>query len=142
MPLHRSIKYLWASPASLIGLVLAGVASLLGVRLAVVSGVVEVTLNPRRGRLQALSRHIPFAAITFGHVVIAVSDEDQTSLRCHERAHVAQYEVWGPLFLLAYPAESALQLLLGRRAYLDNRFELQARRKATLAARSAALTDA
>jgi hypothetical protein len=42
--------------------------------------------------------------------------------------HVAQFERWGLLFLLAYPGESLLQLLRGRRPYLDNRFEVEARR--------------
>ena len=71
-----------------------------------------------------------FSAITFGHVVLAASEQDQNHLRSHERAHVKQYERWGPLFLLAYPAESAMQLLRGRRPYLDNRFEVQAREQA------------
>jgi hypothetical protein len=34
------------------------------------------------------------------------------------------------LLLLAYPAESLLQFVLGRRPYEDNRFERQARRRA------------
>jgi hypothetical protein len=58
---------------------------------------------------------------------------EQEHHRLHEQVHVEQYERWGALFLLAYPAESLLQLSLGRRAYWDNRFEVQAR---SLAARS------
>jgi len=60
-------------------------------------------------------------------VVIAATPGDQDRLRAHERVHVRQYERWGALLLLAYPAESFWQLLLGRRPYLDNRFEVQAR---------------
>ena len=36
---------------------------------------------------------------------------------------MAQYERWGPLFLLAYPAASAWAWLRGRRPYRDNAFE-------------------
>ena len=51
-------------------------------------------------------------------------------LRAHEHAHVRQYEQWGIFFLLAYPAASVWQWLRGRRAYVDNWFEVQARRSA------------
>ena len=51
--------------------------------------------------------------------------------RISERAHVRQYELWGAFFLLAYPAASFWQLLQGRRAYFDNWFEVQARKKAS-----------
>jgi hypothetical protein len=44
---------------------------------------------------------------------VATSDAQQDRLRVHERAHVAQYEAWGALFLLAYPAECLIQLLRG-----------------------------
>jgi hypothetical protein len=118
------LKVLWASPASALGLV-AGVALwVLGAKVQLRDGVVEVTLAgaPRRRRL--------FAALTLGHVVLAASAADQARLRAHERAHVAQFETWGPLLLLAYPTESLLQFVLGRRPYEDNRFERQARRRA------------
>lgn len=124
------MKYLWAGPASLLGLVLAAMAAPFGAALRLRSGVLEVTLAPRRS-VQALRvPFLPFVAITLGHVVVARTARDQHRLRAHERVHVAQYERWGPLFLLAYPAESARQLLLGRRPYVDNRFECEARRLA------------
>jgi len=124
------LKYLWAAPATLLGLVLAAAATPFGAALKVRAGVLEVTLAPRRGARSHRALMLPFVAVTLGHVVIARTTTDQHRLRAHERVHVAQYERWGPLFLLAYPAESALQLFLGRRPYLDNRFELQARRLA------------
>ena len=46
--------------------------------------------------------------------------------RDHEHVHVRQYETWGPLFLPAYVASSAWQLVCGRRCYRDNWFERQA----------------
>lgn len=125
----KVLRYAWAAPATLLGLLLAGPALAVGAaRIAVHTGVLEVTLVGRRWRARRLSRHLPFVAITFGHVVIAQSARTQRRVRAHERVHVAQYERLGPLFLLAYPLESLLQLLCGRRPYLDNRFEREARR--------------
>ena len=121
------VKYIWASPATAFGICAGCVAVLLGATVIIFHGVVEISLRPRSTRVtQALAR-LPYAAITFGHVVIAQSEECQSLLRTHERVHVAQYEKWGPLFFIAYPLESALQWLWGRHPYLDNRFEVSAR---------------
>jgi hypothetical protein len=123
----RVLKYIWALPASLVGAAFACVATLLGASWRWHSGVAEVTLLHRPAAAPALARWFPFSAITFGHVVLALTEKDHAALRAHERVHVAQYERWGGLFLLAYPAESVIQLLRGRRPYLDNRFEVAAR---------------
>jgi len=94
-----------------------------GARLRRVGGVLEITAlrHPLRHRW-------PFAAITFGHVVIATHDHAMRQLRAHERVHVRQCERWGPLFLPAYLLAGAWQWLRGREAYRDNPFEVEARR--------------
>ena len=120
-------KYIWASPASAVGICAACIANVAGAEVKRVSGVLEVSLVPRSAMLCKAVRCLPFTAITLGHVVLACSSQDQAALRQHERVHVAQYELWGPLFLLAYPLESLFQWVRGRRAYLDNRFEIAAR---------------
>ncbi len=74
---------------------------------------------------------LPITAITFGHVVLAVTHAHQDRLRVHERAHVAQYETWGALFFVAYPLSSLHQALIGRRPYFDNWFEVKARDRET-----------
>lgn len=122
-----AFKYIWASPASALGIGAALLAGVVGVKIKRVSGVLEVSLAPRRAVLCKAAACLPFAAITLGHVVIACSAEEQAAHRQHERVHVAQYELWGPFFLLAYPLESIYQLLSGRRPYQDNRFETAAR---------------
>ena len=127
MPITTAFKYVWASPASALGVCAACIASVAGAELKRTSGVLEVSLMPRSAMLCTAVACLPFAAITFGHVVIAFSAQHQAELRQHERVHVAQYELWGPLFLLAYPLESLFQWVRGRRAYLDNRFEIAAR---------------
>ena len=91
-----------------------------------VGGTLEVALSsvqPARG----LVRRLPFNAITFGHLIAAVDAAELERLRAHERVHVAQYERWGVLFFVAYPLASLGPWLRGGRAYLDNRFEVQAR---------------
>ena len=123
----NACKYIWASPASAIGVCAACFASLVGAEVKRVSGVLEVSLAPRSRLLCKAVACLPFAAITFGHIVIARSAQEQAALRQHERVHVAQYELWGPLFLAAYPLESLFQFLRGRQPYQDNRFEVAAR---------------
>jgi hypothetical protein len=132
MPVPSLLRKAWAAPASALGLAVVALLLPLGAKLRLRKGVLEVCLHGPGSSHNARKpgRRLPFAAITFGHVVIAASEADQDRLRLHERVHVEQYERWGALFLLAYPSESLLQHLLGRRAYLDNRFEVQARSRA------------
>jgi hypothetical protein len=119
---HSVLAYAWAAPCSALGLILALPMLITGARLQPQHGVLEVAW--RHGR--TLSGW-PFVAITFGHVVLGRSHAELARLRAHEHAHVRQYERWGALFLLLYPASSLWQWLRGRRAYLDNVFEVDAR---------------
>jgi hypothetical protein len=94
------VAYAWASPNSLIGLVIAGSMILLGAR-------------ARR-------------AMTLGHVILGIDEAALEQSRSHEHVHVRQYEQWGPFFLPAYVLSSLWQLACGRRCYRDNWFERQA----------------
>jgi hypothetical protein len=60
-------------------------------------------------------------------VILGVDRATLAAVRAHEQVHVRQYERWGVLFVPAYLASSAVQLLRGGRPYLDNRFEREAR---------------
>jgi hypothetical protein len=119
----RFFRYLWASPTTLVGLVVV-VALVRRGRAAVVDGVIEAH-SPTLGR--ALARLTPLAggaaAITLGHVVIGRNARALEMTRAHERAHVRQYEVWGPFFVPAYLLAGLYELLRGRHPYLDNYFE-------------------
>jgi hypothetical protein len=143
MAATRTLAYLWAAPCSALGLAAALVVWPLGARFAWHRGVLEVACRAapaRHGRSGHVS--LPFGAITLGHVVLASDPQQMQLLREHERAHVAQYEHWGALFLLAYPLSSVLQWLRGRRPYFDNHFEVQARAVEVRAAQSRARADA
>jgi hypothetical protein len=132
----RVLRYVWASPCSLLGLLLAVIAGLFGARWRAVEGTLEVAMAPRKP--PGSPWWLPFRAITLGHVILGAHPAELARLRVHERAHVLQYETWGPVFLLAYPADSLWQWLRGRRPYADNRFEVAAR-QAESAARLAQL---
>jgi hypothetical protein len=117
--------YVWAAPASLVGLALA---LLVGARLRIVDGVAEA----HGSRLAWALRHlVPIdggaAALTLGHVVLARDESALVRTRRHERAHVRQFERWGAGFFPAYAAASLWAALRGGHYYFDNRFESAAR---------------
>jgi len=123
-PAARLLRYLWAAPYTVPGLLLGAVAVLFGARASRRQGVVEVC----GGRIGAvLGRSwLGFSAMTLGHVILAVDRSALEQLRLHEQVHVRQYEGWGPLFVPAYLLASLVQLLRGRHPYRDNPFERQA----------------
>jgi hypothetical protein len=123
--LLRLSRYIWTSPCSIVGLA-AGICLLAaGGTARIHSGVVEV--SAQRTEPKETSR---FGAITLGHVILGRNRDTLDHLRAHELEHVRQYELWGLLFFLAYPASSLLQLMRGQDPYWDNHFEVQARTRA------------
>lgn len=123
----RFFRYLWAGPATLMGLIVAFALTRRG-RIACVDGVIEAH-SPLLER--ALDSFTPLAcgaeAMTLGHVVLGRNARALEVTRQHERVHVRQYESWGPFFLPAYFLAGAYALVTGRHPYFDNRFELEAR---------------
>jgi hypothetical protein len=99
----------------------------LGGRAKVCAGALEVTYRQHLASCGKLALGLPFRGIVFGHVILAVTEEELARIGPHERVHVEQYERWGPAFFLAYPACSLWQLLRGRDPYWYNHFEVQAR---------------
>jgi hypothetical protein len=122
--------YAWASPNSAIGLALGALALLFGAHLRAVQGALEFSGGILGRMIASPAAHCPFRAITFGHVILGTDEATLDCARAHEQVHVRQYEQWGPLFLPAYVASSAWQLLCGRRCYRDNWFERQAYERA------------
>jgi hypothetical protein len=127
------LRYAWAGPATLVGLVVAGVALACGARGRSERGVLEVF----GGGLATLLSRLPvvrhFEAITVGHVVLADSRVSLERQRRHERAHVRQFERWGVLLVPMYIIASVVEALRGRHPYRDNRFEREARAAESLA---------
>lgn len=124
------LSILWASPASLLGIVLG----LLGLASGGSCQRQCRVLEFHGGIVTWFLRRLPLiggaAAMTLGHVVLGRSREDLDFAREHELVHVRQYERWGPFFLPAYLLCSLVLWLSGRNAYLDNPFEREAYREA------------
>ena len=125
-PIGRLLRYLWAAPNTLLGLALGALALLLGARVRRYRGVLEFSGGALGRGITCLPPPLAFSAMTLGHVILAVDASALAQLRRHERVHVHQYELWGPLFLPAYVLSSLLQLLRGRNPYRENHFERQA----------------
>jgi hypothetical protein len=125
--MSRVLRYLWAGPTTFIGLVVA-FALLRRGHASLIDGVIEAH-SPLLDR--ALARLTPLAggaaALTLGHVVIGRDAQALETTRAHERVHVRQYELWGPLFVPAYFVAGLWALAQGRHPYHDNRFEREAR---------------
>jgi hypothetical protein len=123
----RFVRYLWASPTTLLGLLFVIPTLISRGRIRNVDGVLEI-----RGGITAwFLRYCTFLkggalAMTLGHVVLGVSAQALDRTRRHERVHVRQCERWGPFFLPAYAIASLVALISGRSPYRDNYFERQA----------------
>jgi hypothetical protein len=124
--MQRVIRYLWALPATLVGVLFGAAALAGGARARWVDGVLEIGGGRVRGAIDCLPRALRFGAITFGHVVVGIDAPTLTRCRAHERVHVRQYERFGALFFPLYVGSSLLQLARRRDPYRDNRFEREA----------------
>ncbi|MEX0937180.1 MAG: hypothetical protein WDZ59_04915 [Pirellulales bacterium] len=124
------LAYIWASPYTLIGLIigLAGICT--GGRGQVRGRILEF----HGGFAKWFVVHLPFGqatlAMTLGHTILGQTDASLDIARDHEMVHVRQFERWGPLFGPAYLACSLFLWMRGGRAYRDNPFEREAYRLA------------
>jgi hypothetical protein len=130
-PMRRSVPVrllavVWASPYTLLGLVLGVIGLATGGRPRIRGGVVEFY----GGGVRWLLRRFPLAggamAFTLGHTVFGQTGDALDITHDHERVHVRQFERWGPLMGPAYLGCSLVLWLMGRRPYQDNPFERQA----------------
>ncbi len=121
----RLLRYLWAFPATAVGLPLVFVALVTGGRAAVVEGVIEAH-GGLVARLLARWLLIPAAAMTLGHVIVGRDAACLKRSRRHEHVHVRQYERWGPFMLPIYALASLVLYLRGMDPYFDNPFEREA----------------
>lgn len=121
------IRYLWAGPNTLLGLLAVPLALSRSGCVQVVDGVMEayspaIALMLKRCVLVEGGA----CAITFGHVVLGRDRQSLETTRAHERVHVRQYELWGPFFLPAYLLASLWGLVTRTGMYYGNCFERQA----------------
>ena len=122
--LYQPFLWLWASPASLLGLFVGTLSLPGGSRMRIRHGVIECYAGPVRWLLDHLP--VPAMAMTLGHVVLGQTAAALDICREHEHVHVRQYERWGPFFIPAYLLASWWLKLAGKNAYLENPFEREA----------------
>jgi len=122
----RVVACTWAAPCSTLGVLFGMLALLFGARAQFHEGALEFGGGRLGAALSRLPAGLRFSAITFGHVILGLDHATLAACRAHEQVHVRQYERWGPFFIPAYLLSSLIQLVRGRRPYLDNFFEREA----------------
>lgn len=115
MPVLVALAWMWSLPVTLIGLAFC------------------LVCRPQAawwhdGCLEMRVAWLPMRATgeTWGRLILYRTDTPD-AIRAHERVHVAQASILGPLFILAYPGASLVAMLGGGNFYWDNAFERQAR---------------
>lgn len=91
-----------------------------------VSGIIEAEGGILAPVLSRIFPCFPIDAIAVGHVVLGYSRESIIRCRLHERIHVRQYELWGPIFPVLYLASSLMAIMRGKNPYRSNIFEQEA----------------
>jgi hypothetical protein len=120
----RLIRYSWAAPTTLVGLLAGALTLSTGGRVQRRRGALEF----HGGFAAWFGNVVGFDAMTLGHAILGRSAPCLDALRNHEQAHVRQVELWGPVFIPAYIAASILAWKRGGHYYRDNWFERDARR--------------
>jgi hypothetical protein len=119
-------RYVWASPATGLGLAVGSLALASGGRVQRRGDALEFY----GGLLTPLLAKFPggpcIMAMTLGHAIVGRDAVALDVARTHEWVHVRQYERWGPLFIPAYLACSAVIWARGGDGYRDNPFEREA----------------
>jgi VIT1/CCC1 family predicted Fe2+/Mn2+ transporter len=123
----RGLVYVWAAPTTLVGLCAGGLTLATRGRVRRRAGTLEFHGGFARWLLER--RVVGASAMTLGHVIIGRDVTCLDDCRDHELVHVRQVEVWGPLFFPAYVVASGWAWWRGGHYYLDNWFEVDARRR-------------
>src|SRR5688572_13249526 len=92
--LYSMLQYIWAFPATALGIALALLARTTGATCNIVEGVLDVGGGRIDKAISFLPRPLQFNAITLGHVVLGVDHVVLAACRAHEQVHVRQYERW------------------------------------------------
>ncbi|MFV0444481.1 MAG: hypothetical protein ACK5Q5_13000 [Planctomycetaceae bacterium] len=122
--MRQSLLWVWASPNTLLGLLVGGIGLLSGGTAQRMGRTIEFQGGFVTWSLSRLGRGA--SAMTLGHVILGQTSWLLEATRRHELVHVRQYEYWGPVFLPAYGLCALWLHLRGRNGYWDNPFERQA----------------
>ncbi len=120
---------IWASPYTLIGLILGCIGLCTGGRVRIRGRVIEFYGGAVKWFVLRLPHGQFTLAFTLGHTVLGQTDASLDISREHEMVHVHQFERWGPFMGPAYLLSSLVLWMSGRRPYRDNPFEREAYEK-------------
>ncbi len=126
MALRKIAVIAWASPYSIIGLLIGCTGVIFGGRVRIVGPAIEFYDGGIKWFVHRLPHGQFTLALTLGHIILGQTDAALAIARRHEVVHVAQYERWGPLMLPAYLIASCYVYYTGKRFYRDNPFEREA----------------
>lgn len=123
----QPLLFIWASPATLLGLIVGTIGLATGGH----ARRVGRTLEFHGGFVTWLLARCPVnpLALTLGHAILGRSGDALDRARPHELVHVRQYERWGPFFIPAYLLCSLVLFIRRRDPYRGNPFERQAYRE-------------
>lgn len=127
---RKLLKVIWASPYSLLGIGIGLLGLATGGCWRFRDGAIEFFGGATKQFVRRLPTGKLTAGFTLGHVILGQDDEGLRFVGLHERVHVRQFELWGPLMGPAYLLASGWMWLRGRDAYRDNPFEVEAYREA------------
>ena len=120
------LAIIWASPYTLLGLLLGFIGLCSGGHARIRGRVVEFYGGGVKWLLQQFFFGEGAMAFTLGHTILGQTDAALDICRDHEMVHVRQFERWGPLMGPAYMGCSLVLWLRGRRPYRENPFEREA----------------
>ena len=122
----RVLAIIWASPYTLLGLLLGLIGLCTGGRARIRGHVIEFYGGGVKWLLHRFPNGQFALAFTLGHTILGQTDAALDISRDHELVHVRQFERWGPLMAPAYLGCCLILWLMGRRPYRDNPFEREA----------------
>lgn len=100
--LLRLLAIIWASPCTILGLIVGIVGVCTGGHARFRGRVIEFYGGGVTWLLQQFFLGKGAMAFTLGHTVLGQTDAALDICRDHELAHVRQFECWGPLMGPAY----------------------------------------
>lgn len=116
----------WASPYTLIGILIGSFGLLFGGRVQFQGRAIEFYDGGVKWFLHQLPYGEYMLALTLGHVILGQTNASLDISRTHEAVHITQYERWGPFMVPVYYLASVYVWLTGRRFHRDNPFEREA----------------
>ena len=122
----RFLATIWASPYTLLGLILGMVGLCTGGHARIRGRTIEFYGGGVKWLLQRFPNGQFTLAFTLGHTILGQTVASLDISRDHEMVHVRQFERWGLLMGPAYLGCSLVLWLMHRRPYRDNPFEREA----------------